>query len=164
LTYINIHTRNERELGDINNAYTEICNPLGGFIFPRLPYTINIRFSPVADTRNGFMHKPKESFYKCGLSCVAYKRGLWDVRYELLMSAQNEHKKIMEKRRIERSKVAVPLTSSTFTFDDGVTTRSLTALSEIITASREQRANTVNPQESFDRALQSMLSRRDNDE
>jgi len=198
LSYININYRSMEsstnpEYIEAVTGYRLISGQVGGFVFPRVPYSIKIHFSPdqrrqyrdvrraALDSGNNFgdyVWKPAESFYQCAKACLEYKEH-WDKYSNLILKVADQHKLEAEVLAEQKKKIrAVPRPSvSVNTYPDIITTyidpaprvteqqvqntrneESSRVLAEAVAQSAQ--TGPRNTQESFNRALQSLLDRR----
>lgn len=165
------------EYREAATGYRLLAGQLGGFVYPRIPYSIKIHFAPdqrrryrdvrrIAMGGSGtgtFIWKPPESFYQCAKACLEYKEH-WDKYAELLVRVSERHKK--EKEEAAKKKERQRSTRTTRTAQraqqpEAGSTSSPTALRQLADAvAHSAQHGPRNTQESFNRALQDMLERR----
>jgi hypothetical protein len=183
LSYINGQVYNlersqDPEYREAARGYRLIAGHVAGFIYPRIPYSVKIHFSPDSRRRyrdvrrmamgggnpyGDYIWKPPESFYKCAKACLEYKEH-WDKYSDLLMKVAERHKREEEEKK--RNPVKAKVTARTrqavgvATRDEGQSSESFQRLAEAVAQSAE--TGPRNTQESFNRALQGLLNRRNN--
>jgi hypothetical protein len=94
------------EYKDAVVGFRFLSDQFGGFVYPRMPYSVKIHFSQdqrrrfrgsrrnTANSINDsgeYIYKPSESFYKSAKACVEYKTH-WDKYHNLLINVCNRHK------------------------------------------------------------------------
>lgn len=168
----------DKEYTEAAVGYRLLARSVGGFVYPRIPYSIKIHFAPdqrrrYRDVRRiamggnssgSFIWKPSESFYQCAKACLEYKEH-WDKYADLLVKVVERHRAEAEEKRKKKAPDPLPGTSRQ-TAQVRVSQREVGSTSS---GALRQLANAVaqsaesgprNTQESFNRALQRLQERR----
>lgn len=177
LSYINANSYNIERSSNLEHrealtGFRLIATNLNDFVYPRIPYSIKIHFSPeqrrrygyVRNTGNGredYIWKPPENFYQCAKTCLEYKENL-EKYIELIMKIAIEHRKDVEEVAAARYRKKVEEADKILQTARSSGPESMTILANAVAQSAQ--TGPRNTQESFNRALQDMLNRRRNDE
>lgn len=189
LSYINnnahhLERSTNEEYREAVRGYRLIAMPVGGFVSPRIPYSIKIHFSPdqrrqyrdvrrtaLGQGHGDYVWKPAENFYKCAKACVEYKQ-YWDEFANLIIKVAEKHRAEVEEAARNREKLkkvgAASHARNTPSLNNPqpvVSPQPVIRNAESARVLAEAVAQSAvtgprNTQESFNRALQDMLARR----